>query len=1336
MGSKEDRFKEVERLLEAKEFDQAILLVTQIVKEDPEEMERGQRILRQVNQIKTRFNSLLSQLDKVLYQQGDVEAGLVIIKELQEIYPFPNVEMQKTVTVAKKAAEFVANQKRFTKIMETAAGQIREGKQDLAVETYLSGFDLHKQDYLDAGYGTILEARVTENIDAISASARSYAAYRQGLQQLADQMKRVSQESQSDRLQAGIDGILALLRDSREAETTVNRSVTFLKERNRLIAETGAEKREDLYLSYLVKLTTGREDQQGKEGIAFVLTGAWDSVYRSFRKSVCDKADEVFSTAVKDFQEGTYGKTAAEMELAYSWSLAAVKAVSLDGINAIPGPGFSFQKDGWTALKQSVEEAFRYQTRAVETRGYADLAERTLRAREVNAGYRKDLAAVENARGDVQSMLVGLEERAAAWKETAASYRKRATRDLPMEEASRSADGLAARYGNLRTEAYGAYRSFVTARADEEFSRAVESFQAGSYERTAEEMENAYSWSLAAVKAVSLDGLDAPMGPGFSLPAETRVRLVRSASEAVRYQARAEETRGYVELARQTLRVRDLNARYVVDLPAAEDSRDELKSLLAGLDGQAAAWKATAAVYMKRSTRDIPMEDLSQSAGRMAIRYDDLRSQSYGAYRSFVTARADEEFSRAVKNFEAGTYGNTAAEMETAHAWSLAAVKAVSLDVPDASTGSAAPLSMEGRIRTARAAADAVHYQARAEETRGYTDLARQRLHARNLAFADGEDAAAMEEKRGQLKAFLPELEAQVSAWKAVGEDYRKRSTTDIPMDGESRSALEMSARFDALRIQGLRDDVSLAVAIAKRGMEGIAGSMASIWKRRDEGRDLMDGTVGGQSPSGQDIQKHPMSATEVFRSAIEDAESTAGRLAAYAARWRADLPHVTGSRLIQDLLAAADASAKEASSAVTQITALSRSAMEQHQKAQDYMRMGDKYMEEARVQLVKANTSKKEEDYSKARAILANATEQYGASINLEWDEAVSAIVVKNLPLIAKDITDGLNSIVQEKIAQLVIEAIKQYNIGEYNTALVRLQTAKNLRATLFPDPDAEIENWMDQVTNAIRATKGRELDENEANYAEVSQRLNLATAYYQNADASLKRGGKTEALAQIDLAVKELGYVTTLLPNNRIARVLRLRLSQLSDQDKFQKDRDKLVTDARRILRESRDVNELRETYLNLKDLDSFSPNYAGVPALIKEFEYTLGYATRPADPRVIAESRDLYQQAKRIYDQGKKEGYAEAEALLNRALALYRENEDARYLRAAIASKTGVGTVDVLPPTALAAIDRAKSKLSADQPYEADRIVQELILNYPNSKKYPPLLELQRKIQAAIQ
>ena len=91
---------------------------------------------------------------------------------MEALDPHPNPVTDESITNAKKAAELVANLNYFSKIMDDALLQIRTGNYSQAIAMYLTAFsggeyDLHKQEFLDEGYGGIVEAAIENAVSGI-----------------------------------------------------------------------------------------------------------------------------------------------------------------------------------------------------------------------------------------------------------------------------------------------------------------------------------------------------------------------------------------------------------------------------------------------------------------------------------------------------------------------------------------------------------------------------------------------------------------------------------------------------------------------------------------------------------------------------------------------------------------------------------------------------------------------------------------------------------------------------------------------------------------------------------------------------------------------------------------------------------------------------------------------------------------------------------------------------------------------------------------------------------------------------------------------------------------
>jgi len=196
------------------------------------------------------------------------------------------------------------------------------------------------------------------------------------------------------------------------------------------------------------------------------------------------------------------------------------------------------------------------------------------------------------------------------------------------------------------------------------------------------------------------------------------------------------------------------------------------------------------------------------------------------------------------------------------------------------------------------------------------------------------------------------------------------------------------------------------------------------------------------------------------------------------------------------------------------------------------------------------------------------------------------------------------------------------------------------------------------------------------------MSQLLSLAQKYYDDGAKLLNRGDKTSALRSFAQARQKISEVKVIFPLNQTARVLELRIDQLSDAGEFNRKFARLFEEARTKINSGED---LTTAYSDLKDLEAINSRYPGLQALIAQAEIRLGFRQAPADPRAIAEARSLTDAARRIFDSGDVAQFSFARTQVERAILLDPNNTAASQLKDRIATYIGGDTTIVLNSSA---------------------------------------------------
>lgn len=276
-GQKEDKLSRAKELYTLKYYDKALLLLAEVVREDPDRRDQAIALSNKIINIRDEYNELYEVLIDTLYNKLDVDAALAIIEEMKEKDPYPNEKTKSTVQIAEDAASVVANKNYFENIMEEALTYIRENDFFMAVEVYLNGYnamppvDLHRSEFDAETLDAITESDVTASLSRI----------RETSEVVIEAGKKVKET-----VEGYIDGIDTLLvnGDIPSFDGLIDNFITIggraeaikeaaetLKFQADRLRERVTTAKSVLYLKYLYQIATGREESKGYEGIIYAV---------------------------------------------------------------------------------------------------------------------------------------------------------------------------------------------------------------------------------------------------------------------------------------------------------------------------------------------------------------------------------------------------------------------------------------------------------------------------------------------------------------------------------------------------------------------------------------------------------------------------------------------------------------------------------------------------------------------------------------------------------------------------------------------------------------------------------------------------------------------------------------------------------------------------------------------------------------------------------------------------------------------------------------------------------------------------------------------------------
>jgi hypothetical protein len=388
IGQQETSLEEVKRLINEKNYDQALKLIAQIERDNPDLRDETRPLVSQIMEIRKQYNEKLAELNDVLYVQGDVEKGLLLISELQALDPHPNPTTTNLITVAKKGTELVFNAKRFTALMDEAAKLLGDKKYTDAIALYLqpmanpdaAGFDLQRKSFLEAGYGDIVQKSILNTVSGIMDTAEAIRKSETALQAAeAESQSLIGASSVDDSVLARYESDLSVIREVIGYEAALRHEAAAIDAAAKSIRQQTGDNTGGIFLQYITDILMGRKDRT--EGIVLAVRRLWDPIVAEAAAKATEQLPVSFSRAKALFDAGNYrGARIAFSDIPLRTTMS-VQALSLETADIQPGPGWRVTDEESRRLKKLGGQAVGFQEMAVESPAYQTLA-----------SYRMDLA--------------------------------------------------------------------------------------------------------------------------------------------------------------------------------------------------------------------------------------------------------------------------------------------------------------------------------------------------------------------------------------------------------------------------------------------------------------------------------------------------------------------------------------------------------------------------------------------------------------------------------------------------------------------------------------------------------------------------------------------------------------------------------------------------------------------------------------------------------------------------------------------------------------------------------------------------------------------------------
>ncbi len=456
-GQGESRLEEAKTLIAQKYYDQALTVLVELEKANPDLHDKARELVSQIMSIRTLYNKKYRDLIETLYVKADLEKSLALIKELDELDPHPNQAIIDAITEARKGAEYVYNLNQFKDLMNRAQALIAGKKYAEALALYVTplkdpgtGFDLQRREFLSSGYGEIVQNSVISSVGKIAALAEEAAGAQPSVSKaLADASSKPALLTDAD--MSALDGALAVLRAVMDMESGLEAAVDQVQAAGQAIQKVSKDGRKDFFTQYVTELCSGRPDTQ--EGIILVVDLMWRDAASPIAEKTAQDLASLFSSAEGSYSAGKLQEAQAAFLKVPLMSQAAVKTAALLGGGLKPSAGWKLTLQDGQELRELLSQAMTYQELAEESRAMVVLCQWRMDLAAMPAAASLDESALAAGRSGLSQRMDESRLRQKDWKGKTDRYAAQAKIIAAVGRLSSSAAVISERFAAYVTEA-------------------------------------------------------------------------------------------------------------------------------------------------------------------------------------------------------------------------------------------------------------------------------------------------------------------------------------------------------------------------------------------------------------------------------------------------------------------------------------------------------------------------------------------------------------------------------------------------------------------------------------------------------------------------------------------------------------------------------------------------------------------------------------------------------------------------------------------------------------------------------------------------------------------
>ncbi|MDR2500769.1 MAG: hypothetical protein LBD37_06800 [Treponema sp.] len=311
-GKQDEALAKADALIAEKKYDEAIPLLTQYARENPDKFPAAQDRFQRIVRARDRYYEMAHELLNALEAEPDNSVKILdLSSRIAAMEPNLDSTTQDFLDRVRQIAYFAVNRKRLEQILAKARAHKSQGDYRAAMGDYAGGLDMYQADFFQAGYGEPVESQVRRGIGAITAGTQAFTALieplnrsRAALEQQsaldAPPLARIEELSREAAAQA--EQIIAIQAELEATGDYYNKELITLRDADKIQGDRS-------FLSFASRLLFGPADSRN-EGMVGLINAYWEDLFPRIEEALFEAARKAYAAALDRIQAQEYPQSA------------------------------------------------------------------------------------------------------------------------------------------------------------------------------------------------------------------------------------------------------------------------------------------------------------------------------------------------------------------------------------------------------------------------------------------------------------------------------------------------------------------------------------------------------------------------------------------------------------------------------------------------------------------------------------------------------------------------------------------------------------------------------------------------------------------------------------------------------------------------------------------------------------------------------------------------------------------------------------------------------------------------------------------------------------------